>query len=339
MKRSILFTLLALIFVNCSVYAKKQKPPTWLNNPKTAYPEQKYLSAIGEADSRSSAENMAAANLARIFESRVKTDQTFSQRYKELNKDGKISFEDESLALQNVNISADQTLMNIEFGESYTDELGRVFVIAYLDRFKTGKIYEQRINDNTQKIMNYLKMADESFDLLSDYAALSAATAFSLHNEILIEQLGIIFPSGKELLELPYNHIDLMKQASETAQQIGFKVDIKNDADNKISILISELMNDLGFVISDNYLLLAKGNVLLEETDLKREEKFVRYELQLQVEDLAGNIILTLAEKGREGHISYSEARERAVRAIEKKIKKELNNKIISYFDNMVLKK
>lgn len=339
MRKSVLLLLIALLLLSCSVYAKKNKAPKWLDNPKNVYPENMYLSALGEGDSREMAESMAAANLARIFETNVKTDQTYTQRYMELTKNGQTSYEDQSETSKNVNISADQTLINIEFGESYTDKMGRVHVIAYLNRLKTADIYEQKIMENAGKIKQYKKMADESFDILFDYAAMSAAAAFSSQNEILLSQLGIILPSAKEMLELDYNHTEIMKQTAEIAKQIGFSVNIKNDEDNKITILVEELMNDLGFVISDSPLLVAKGMVLFEETDMQRQEKFVRYELQLQVIDPIGNTILTLDEKGREGHISYSEAKARAVRSVEKEIKKNLKKKIISYFDNMVLKK
>jgi len=341
MKRNIIFILVVMLLLSCAAHAKKKKnkPPKWLENPKKVYPENMYLSTIGEADSRSMAENMAAGNLAKIFESNVKTDETYSQRYEELTKNGKTSYEDQSNVSKNVNIQSGQTLINLEFGDSYTNNMGRVFVIAYLNRMKTGQIYQEKISENAAKIEYYQKLTDESTDLLFQYAALGAAVAISTNNEILLDQLGIIFPSSKEMLELNYNHADLMKQSAEIAQQISFEIKIKNDEDNKITILVEELMNDLGFVLSQEYLLYVGGTVLFEETDLKREEKFVRYELQLQISDLYDNTILTLDEKGREGHISYSEAKARAIRTVEKKIKKQLKKKLISYFDSMVLKK
>ncbi|MDO9576746.1 MAG: LPP20 family lipoprotein [Candidatus Cloacimonadales bacterium] len=341
MKKGIIFVLVSMLVLSCAVYAKKKKvdPPKWLGNPKSEYPENMYLSAIGEADSRSMAENMAAANLSKIFESNVKTDETYTQRYQELTKNGQTSYEDQSDVTKNVNIQSGQTLINLEFGDSYTNDMGRVFVIAYLNRMKTGQIYEEKINENAAKIEYYQKLSNESSDLLFKYAALGAAAAISTNNEILLDQLGIIFPSAKEMLQLNYNHTDIMKQSSAIAKQISFQVKIKNDEDKKITILVEELMNDLGFVLSHEYLLYVDGTVLFEDTDLQREEKFVRYELQLQVSDLYDNTILTLDTKGREGHISYPEARARAVRSVEKEIKKELKKKMISYFDSMVLKK
>ena len=65
--------MLILIINACAVNAKSKKSPKpkWLTNPKKVYPEQLYLTAIGEGDTRSDAENMAAANLSKIFEATI----------------------------------------------------------------------------------------------------------------------------------------------------------------------------------------------------------------------------------------------------------------------------
>ena len=341
MKRSILLIVLSIIVISCAAHAKKKKSkaPKWLENPKAVYAEQMYLSAIGEGDSRREAENMAAGNLSRIFESKVKTDETVLQRYMELTKGDDFTYEEQTDVTKNVNIQSGQTLFSIQFAESYTNEMGRVFAIAYLNRLKTSEIYEEKINKNTKSINYFEKECDNSNDIMFKYAAMSAASAVGMSNEVLLEQLGIIFPTSKEMLEINYNYNDLMKKAAEVARQISFKIDIKNDTENKISILVEELLTDLGFVLSEENLLNVNGEVLFEETDLQRENKFIRYELKLKIIDPENITIVTLSEKGREGHVSLPEAQARAVRTIEKKIKKTLKKKLIAYFDGMVVKK
>ena len=213
-----------------------------------------------------------------------------------------------------------------------------VFVLAYLNRMKTGEIYEEKINKNTEKINYFEKECDNSKNIIFKYAAMSAASAVSFNNEVLLEQLGIIFPTSREMLEINYNHNDIIKKTAEIAKQISFKIDIKNDDENKVTILLEELMNDIGFILAEENLLNIQGEVTFEDTDLGREQKFVRYELQLKVFDPNGVTIVTLDEKGREGHVSYTEAKARAVRTIENKIKKELKKKLIAYFDGLITK-
>ena len=341
MKRGIVLIILSILVISCAAHAKKKKSkqPAWLENPKAVYSEQMYLTAIGEGDSRREAENMAAGNLSKIFESKVKTDETVVQRYMELTKGDEFTYEDQTDVTKRVNIQSEQTLFNIQFAESYTNEMGRVFVLAYLNRMKTAEIYEEKINKNTESVTYFTKLCDEADDPMMKYAAMSAASAVGLSNEVLLEQLGIIFPTSKEMLEIEYNYNDLMKKTAEVAKQISFKIDIKNDTENKISILVEELLTDLGFVLSDENLLNVEGEVSFEETELQREGEFVRYELKLKIIDSDNITIVTLSEKGREGHVSKSEAQARAVRTIEKKIKKTFKKKLIAYFDGLVVKK
>ena len=340
MKKLLLIVLMIIILFTLQAKKKKDKKPDWLENPKDVYPESIYLTAIGDGDSRAEAENYAAGNLSKILESKIKTDQTVRERYQELITDEGSSFEESSDITKQVNIQSEQTLVNIQFAESYTDNMGRVFVIAYLDRMKTADIYFEKINKNAEKIVFFITQGNETQDPVSKYANLNAACAISLNNEILLEQLSIISPNSKASLELGYDFNELNKETAEYAKMIDFNVDIQNDMDNKVSILVEELMTDLGFVLADDAILHAVGSVAFEETDIKRENLvFVRYDLQLKINDNSGKTFITISDNGREGHVSFSEATARAIRTVEKKIKKELKKKLVSYFDGLVIKK
>ncbi len=217
--------------------------------------------------------------------------------------------------------------------------MGRVFVIAYLDRMKTADIYTEKIIKNSAKIDFFISQGNDAKNPVSKYANLNAASAIGLNNEILLDQLGIISPNSKASLVLGYNYNELNKEAVESAKLISFNVDIKNDVENKVTILVEELMTDLGFILADDAILHAVGTVAFEETDIKRDNLvFVRYDLQLKINDNSGTTFVTISDNGREGHVSFLEATARAIRTVEKKIKKELKKKLISYFDGLVIK-
>nr|MDA3813272.1 hypothetical protein [Candidatus Cloacimonadota bacterium] len=97
MKKIILLSLILILILSCAAHAVKRKgsKPEWLKNPKAVYSEQMYLTAIGEGDSRSDAESMAAGNLSRIFESNIKAEETVNQRYMELTKNNKTDLEEQ----------------------------------------------------------------------------------------------------------------------------------------------------------------------------------------------------------------------------------------------------
>lgn len=339
MKRISLILLSALLF-SCSLNAKKPKnvKPEWLKNPKSVYPENRYLSALGEGDSRQQAENMAAANLSRIFRSDIRADETINQRYRELTTGDEFEYEDETNVNKKVNISSQQTLFNLQFGESWTDNLGRVHTIAYLDRMRTADIYEQKITKNSERIIHFLDEERTASDPIKKYAALNAASVVADINEVLIGQLNIIFPSGIDMLEMNYDQNNIRQKMKDAAQQIGFKIQISNDNENKISNLLEEMVNNLGFSIKTEAIILLEGQIEISDTDLKRDNiKFVRYDLKMNAV-VNDEIIVTMNEKGREGHVSLSEARARAIRTLKKKIEKDFKTKLIDYFDQLVLK-
>ncbi len=339
MKKTILLSLIIILILSCAAHAVKRKgsKPEWLKNPKAVYPEQMYLTAIGEGDSRSDAENMAAGNLSRIFESNIKAEETVNQRYMELTKNNKTELEEQTDVTKSVNIQSKQTLLNIQFGESYTDDVGRISTIAYLNRMKTAEIYENKINKNAGRIDYFVGISKKSDDPILKYAALSAASAVSLHNELLLTQLTIIFPSAIDMLEINYHHDQIIKDTKAAAANVSCKIAIQNDDENKIKIMLEELINDLGFVLSEDNVLRIDGNILLEKTDMKRDLEFIRYELQINVTDNKNKVIVSMSEKGREGHVSATEAKARAIRTLSKQINKQLKRKLIAYFDGMVL--
>jgi len=335
--------LMAIIIFSCAAVSevdakrRKNEKPKWVDDPASAYPEAYYLSAIGEGDTRSYAENMAAGNLARIFESRVKADQSVSNRYNEISDNSGVSSTETTDIATNVNISSDQTLLNVKFGESYTDQLGQVYVIAYIDRMKTATIYENRINQANAKIVEFIEEGENVKSRTHSYAYLSAAKLFHAQLDIMLQQLDIISANSRSMIELDYDANDLQKKLNKVAEEVTFSIDLSNDEDGKIESVLQQLLTSMGFRLSDNGLLKVEGSVNFSETDLGRDDYiFVRYDLQLEIIDDRGNIVAALAEKGREGHASFAEAKARCVRKVQSKIDKTLQKKVVQYFDNLV---
>lgn len=342
MKKIIIMTITVILLLSCAAQAKTKNvkdQPEWLQNPKQVYPEILYLTAIGEGDSRTEAENFAASNLAKIFETKVSTDETYSQRYQELIKNDEVSFEDLTDVSKNVNLTADQTLYNIQFSESYTDELGRVYVLAYLNRTRTADIYEEKISNNNKKIVYYQGQSQAANDIRIKYAAMNAAALISDNNEILLDQLDIISPDTREFIDLEYDHNEISLKAAQYARSITFNIDISNDREEKISNLLKNLFTQMGFSIGERNILKVTGDISFEETDLNRDDfQFIRYEFNLQITDPEGILVGSLSEKGKEGHTTYREAQERAIRKLSLKIQKSLKLKVIEYFDSLIRK-
>ena len=80
----IILPALLLSLAGCKSFTSET--PGWVANPKTLYPENQYLATVGEGDTRRAAENAADANLARIFEAHIESDERLLDQTRETRK-------------------------------------------------------------------------------------------------------------------------------------------------------------------------------------------------------------------------------------------------------------
>jgi len=213
-----------------------------------------------------------------------------------------------------------------------------VYVLAYIDRFKTADIYEEKIQKINDSIKFYLSKNEQETDLIEKYSILNIASLLSLKNEILLEQLSIISSDTKNMISLDYSHDEIISQLQKVAKKISFSVSIKNDNLGKVGKNIESYLSKEGFTISKNAVLSITGEISFDKVELNRDQKFIRWTLSLNLENQNGVSLLTIFEKGREGHISYEEAQERCYRTINKKILTDFNRKLTEFFDRNALK-
>ncbi len=343
MKRYTTLMLLLLIVTTCYISAlsarrdaSEDNRPEWLINPQSRYPEGMYLVAIGEGDSRSQAESAAAANLAHIFETRIEAEQLFQERYRELVSEESQQSEMITDIDRSVSTTAAQTLYNIQYADSYTDNLGRVHVLAYIDRHKTADIYMAKIDKHNEQIKLLLNSIENTSSPLERYSYASAALVISIANENLLDQLQIIAPDYKAMIQLDYNHNELQLETREMANNLKFMVSLDNDSDGRIEKVLTDILNEQGFLVTDHGTIEITGEILIEEVDLQRPEKFVRWHLNLDMKDTGSQSVVSHSQRGREGHINHQEAVARAYRSIERDIRQEFTRKLFAYFDNLV---
>ena len=340
--RKFMFAIMLVLISVCSVSALSARraqtgtqKPEWLTNPQSRYPQGLYLTAIGEGSNRGRAEADATANLARVFEVKVETDEFFSERYQEIATADKFQAATTTDIDRSISMSASQTLYNIQFGESYSDNMGKVFVLAYIDRHKTGDIYVEMINNHATRVNDYIKRAEVIESPIHKYAYLSKATVISSANELLLAQLSVISPDYRHFIDLGYNHHELSLKARESAQAIHYRIEIGDDDNGRMFSVVAEMLTDMGFTVSDNGQIKVQGQIDIEPIDLGRPEHFVRWHLSLNILDLGGNRVVSHAQNGREGHINPTEAAARAFRTMEREVRQGFKGKLFSYFDNL----
>ncbi len=313
--------------------------PGWMENPQQKYPVNRYLTAVGEGDTLQAAESVALGNLARIFESEVTVDERLAERYVELI--GKQNFYQEQTQFErDVTVRTSQELLNVQYPERYTDRrTGRVYVLASLHRGETAEVYVTRLKQNDALTSRFAARAEAASSPAVRFAALSAAVAVSADSRRLLDQLDILLPAAKSRVPLSFAHDVLTQRLGEAAQTIGFSVAIENDPQGKLAQTVRALLTEFGFSVAPaDAFLRVRGAVGMEHTDLGRQGlSFVRYTMQMVMEDAFGNVVAALSESGREGHVAEIEAINRCVRSMEAAVRRELPRRLFLYFDGLAI--
>lgn len=312
--------------------------PEWYLNPQAVYPDDIYLTAIGTGDSRRDAEQQALAGLSQIFEADISVDVRTSERYSELMTAGGNVSESEVQLAQNTNVRSNQTLLNVQYGEAAVDDVGRVNVIAYIERLPTGRVYTDLIARNATQVERFLAESAASTDLIREYAFLSAAAVVATGNELLRDQLRIISPPMSRMVNLPYDYDTVLQQRADLASQMRVSVSIEGDQDGRIAGIIRQSLSEERFPVGDDSpVLRVTGQIVLGAPEETSNFISRRWSLTLDMSGPDGASLVTVDTSNRASGVSESAATAFAYRDAEEAVRDEFVAAIGGYFDGVVL--
>ncbi len=322
---------LLLLVAGCATVGNRV--PDWVRNPKTTYPEKTFLVAVGEGDTRQGAENAAAANLSRIFEAHIESDERVIDTVKETNKD----FIRSTDMTTDINILSSQTLINIQHAEAWKDAAGRYHAVAYLKRRDTARIYLDKANEKSVQVESLITRAQQTENTVTKYAMLRAAARGAVENDLILRQLKVIHPPTASAAAPDYTLHELQQAASNSAKQIRVGIQIQGDDDGRMKNCLQELVTSYGFVVGAPSVLEIAGRVAITDTGIRTAGlAFFTYELSIQIKDAGGTILATINENGREAVSSADRARERCCRTMEQTVRSKGTRNLDAYFDSLV---
>lgn len=329
----LLITVLALSCVSAPPPSAK---PAWVDNKHIEYAESEFMVEIGQGASLKDAKRNGAAALAQIFKTSIKVESTIRTRYKEISTEGAVQTSEETDYDENITQLADQELINVNYGESWTNDLGQVHVIAYIDRQDTAQIYRRRIMENSDTVLSLLKRSADQESRILKYAFLDAAYVVASANQELKEQLEIINLPMSRTIMLSYNLDDIRNDRRETARDMTFRINIQDDDEGKIAAFLSDQLSSMGFSPDQSGNLSVTGSVRFEKVELDNKYENLKYYLMINISDEEGVPVVALEENDRVSAVSLSDARSRSYIEIEKVIKKDLMNQFTAYLDGFV---
>jgi len=315
---------LILVLISCS--SKTEPAPRWITAPAEIYPPDKYLVAVGSGDTRRVAENNAGAGLSRIFESQIRSTETLAENITE-NSGG---IDRTAQLRSDITIDSAQTLLNVRYGETFTDSRGRVYTVAILPRAETAGIYRQKISGIDSEIQQLISAGEITADPVKRYACLRTAGEKAEENELLLRQLQIILPAARQSIQLSYEIPALRNAIAGAAKSIFYSVELNNAG---VRDAIRSVLSSYGFSENINSpVFRILGSAIVEDTDLKHNSLvFMRWKLHVEIKTNSGSGFV-IDKTSREGHITLAEARARVDRTLALEIRETLPRELDSYF-------
>ena len=313
------------------------EPPLWLSNPELAYPQERYVAAVGSGPDLAAAEKSALASLAGIFGQSVSGSVTVRSRYADRMADDRIisSTSDSSITEKVATSVKLDTLVGASIKETWTDNK-TVYALAVMDKAETALLYAELVRAN-DSIINELS-AQAGLKGFAEFSRLRAIAETAEATESLINVLAVTSPAQAAAMRASRTPAQSYKaRLADVAATISISVNIENDRLNLLTQAFIDALAEMGFrasAFAGNADYELSGSLLFEEVDMKRQNpfEFSRGALSAALIDAAtGETLLTLSITAREGHNSLSEAETRAARSLAAKAGKEFAASLDSF--------
>ncbi|MCC7202384.1 MAG: LPP20 family lipoprotein [Nitrospirae bacterium] len=337
-KYLLLFSLVFLSFqTSCAVRtAVSALNPDWTDGRSSKYPSELYLTGVGYGDDRKAAEDSAFAAIARMFQAGIQSKTSEMEQYTQTVVRGKTHVSRDIKIDQITSVATNKTLEDISIAEVWEDESeNRIYALAVMDRRHAMTAIKEKIAaiDGDIEIMQQ-KSADIS-DKIKKAGTLRAILKSLLDREVYNTDLRIINPSGTGL-EPPATPLDVKQQLQKIlTDEIRIGVQVEGPHSDDIRSSIIEGLTGEGFSVdeaggADKPDILVRGVVSFENADIP-QWKFVRWNITIDLINQSDSRIFgSITRHGREGHMNFKEAEDKAVRALQEDINNELGRQLIS---------
>jgi hypothetical protein len=316
--------------------------PAWVNSPDAVFDRGSFVAAVGYGSGRDVAEKSAFANLTALFGQSIQGDQVVTTRYSEAVRNGAVDSWTEDTAMTNaIKTSVElESLVGAEIRDYWYDGKSTHYAVAVMDRQKTAALYADMIRSNEQIIGDLVTMPDRVKNSLDGYSRYTLAATIADANRAFANVLSVVGNAGTGV-----NPADMKKgddyrlEAVNITKIIPIAVRVANDRSDRIRGAFASVFNKAGFRSGGNnsrYVL--NVTVTVSEVQLANQQnKFARYVVDANLTDSAeGIVLLPYNINGREGHLTLSEAENRAIAAAERRINDTYGKVLSDYLSTLL---
>jgi hypothetical protein len=334
-----LLTVLALLFLLSACAA--QKVPDWVTGARaSAYPDDRYMIGVGQGDTRAVAEERAYAALARIFKTEIVSQSKDWESYFSLERKAATQIERKLTVETMTKVSTDKVLENVKIVDTWKDPKVNIFsALAVLERPAATAALSARIAELDDAIDRDVKESYQNIDKLLTLRQLHRAIRNVMTRESLNSDLRII--SG-HALRARFSVPDLTEELRKfLTRSLVIAVEVQGDHAAAVrQAIIETLVREALPVTTGTSVdastpdLLIKGTAKLWAADLPDPKfRYVRWCGDFTIiSPETQRIVGTVTRSGREGHLNYREASNRALAVL----KQEIGRAVVQSFTDQI---
>ncbi|HSF09088.1 MAG TPA: LPP20 family lipoprotein [Nitrospirales bacterium] len=303
-------------------------------SPHQSYPAERYLTGIGEAESRAQAEKMAYAAVARVFSAQVNTQSMDHETYSIQESGGGSQTRRELQLDQRTQVTTSKALENVQILDLWYQPSTRHFwALAGLDRQQAEKAILERLQEWDTKIENMIHQGRTHPQKIQRIRGYKEAMILLADRDALNTDLRVIRTSG-DSLPPSYRIPQIQREFMDfVAQNLVISVAIEGEYHEDIERAILEGLKQEGLLgrpadskSSEVADLAIVGQGQFWTVNLPDPLfKYVRWCGDIDIyENPSHRLIGVISETGREGHVTEKEARIRASKVMQEVISKEI---------------
>jgi hypothetical protein len=224
-----------------------------------------------------------------------------------------------------------ESLIGAEINDVWND--GKTYyAVAIMDKAKLIPIYQGLINANLNLIDRLTNVPASQRGTIETIAAYYTVAGIAKANSVFITVLDLL--GGPNMRSSLRSSEDYIYEAEEIARLIPVNVDVKNDSGGRIKSAFAGVLSSAGFRTGNaGSRYVVRATLSISPVDLPNNpNKFSRFVLDADFIDTTTNAILfPFNINDREGHLSQSEADQRAIRKAESRVKGDYGKVLQDY--------
>lgn len=331
--KGFIITLFVATLWSCASSSKVA--PEWVTNPESVYNANEYLWAVGSGADRKSSENDALSLLVRSIQQNVLATTESNKNLSGNESAGYNMHYDYSGSV--ITTSSIKEIPGVTFSQTWIASNGTVYTLALLNRQEAGRYYRQKIADLSAVVESEIVFATAHSGTFAALRALQNAVETAWENQGYIDTLAGINSDMYRMVSLDYVSAQAVEVlAARQKENIVVAVEIEGDSNGRIASVFESTLADLGLKIASasepTVAYLFQGKVIMEPLKLDNKYEYARFVLDIDlIEKASGKILFPYTENGREAHVSYAEATQRAYRTMEDMLEKEFVPQFLNF--------